>query len=583
MGFFRRKKHPFLYPGQEIPLSTSFKRPLDRPTRQALETARNRLILTGLVFLFAFLTVAGRLISLSSHTSIIQNKNPLMAHRGSLHMKRADIVDRNGVVLATSLPTVSLYADPKFILDPIEATDKLLSVFPSLDRDGLLKNLSSSKRFVYLRRHLTPNEQYEVNRLGLPGIAFEKTERRVYPQAGLASHIVGMVDIDNNGISGLEREMNESLQNRKDPLTLSLDVGVQDAMHAELYKSIKGFDALGGAAILLQADTAEVRAMVSLPDYDPNRPGEADKNALFNRATLGVFEMGSIFKLFNAAMVLDKGLADLDDEFDATDPLKMAGFTISDYRGQKRPLNIEETLVYSSNIASAKMALLAGAEKQRNFLSSLGFLNRLPLELPERGSPLYPSRWRDINTATISYGYGLAATPLHAAAAAAPLVNGGLYYSPTLLKVTHPEDRIGTQVLSADTSATMRDLMRSVVTEGSGKNANVEGYNVGGKTGSAEKLKKNGYKERTLRTTFLSAFPMHKPEYVLLVMLDEPKATEKTYGFSTAGWNAVPTAGNIIATIAPLLGISPQRPLMPTAKPVHMVQAPLKENAHETD
>ena len=405
------------------------------------------------------------------------------------------------------------------------------------------------------KRNLTPSQQYQINYLGDPSLEFEEGEKRVYPHKNLLAHVIGTTDVDNVGISGIEKAMDERLTQSDIPLTLSIDIGIQDTIREILKEGMEKFKAVGATAILMDANTAEIIAMVSLPDFDPNINKVKNERALFNMASKGVYEPGSVLKVFNTAMSLESGKVKVADRFDATKPLKLRYNTIKDYRGENRWLSVPEILVYSSNIGSAQMALKVGASEQRNFLEKIGFFENVDIELAEKGRPLLPKRWSESTIATVAYGYGISVSPLHVISAYSAVVNGGIYHSPSLIKDS-PKAKNGHRVLSFNTSKAMRKLMRLVVTDGSGKRANVRGYEVGGKTGTANKLSETGrYVDKKVRTTFVSAFPISNPKYALIVMLDEPQPLKETWGFVTSGWNTVPTASKIITAIAPQLNL----------------------------
>ncbi|MFA5119600.1 peptidoglycan D,D-transpeptidase FtsI family protein [Zavarzinia sp.] len=530
---------------------------LDGQTKQAIETGRSRLTMLGIFFAGCFTLLAGRLVDISV---LRQPDDARGTGTTEAVAERAAITDRNGVVLATNLTTASLYADTTKLIDIDEAVSKLIRVLPDLSRVELDAKLRSGKSFVWLKRNLTPRQEYEVNSLGLPGLAFQREERRVYPFGRLAAHVLGFVDIDSKGISGVEARFDEELRDparAAQPLKLTLDIRVQHAVTDELSRAIETFHAIGGAAIVQDVRTGEVIAMVSMPDFDPNNPREATPENRFNRATLGTYEMGSTFKTFNTAMALDSGVAKLGSSYDATHPIKIARFTIKDDHPQARWLSVPEILIYSSNIGSAKMALDCGVDRQREFMTRMGMTRRVSIELPEAGTPQVPNPWREINTMTIAFGHGMAVTPLHLATGVAALVNGGIYFQPTLLLPDPAHPPAGERVVSSQTSASMRKLMRLVVTIGTGKKADVPGYWIGGKTGTAEKAEGGGYARKALLSSFVSAFPMTEPRYAVLVMIDEPKGTKETYGFATGGWTAAPTVGRIVERIAPLLGVMP--------------------------
>jgi cell division protein FtsI (penicillin-binding protein 3) len=561
------RKIDFVYPGEDIQAVPKARVTLVGETQRFVEVGRARLMVTAGLLTFAFLSISVRLVDLMVLNGAIDT-GPVygVTTEQPSPSFRSDIVDREGRTLATTLPTVNLYAEATEIIDAQQAADALMSVLPDLDRDDMIQRLTSGQRFVYLRRHLAPNEQVAVNTLGIPGLYFEDSERRIYPYGALFSHVIGETDPDNRGKSGLELAFETSLSARPAPIELSLDSGVQNAVHEALVVAMKRFHAVGAAGVVMDAHTGEIISLVSLPDFDPKNNGRADADKQFNRATLGLYEMGSTFKLFTMAMALEMGAIGLDSVYDARTPLTVARYTINDYHAEKRWLTVPEILIHSSNIGAAKIALDVGASAQQAYLQKFGLLSQLDLELPEVASPMYPEVWRDINTATISYGHGIAVTPVHVASAVSAIVNGGMLIRPTVLKRDTVFDDDRTRVISEATSKQMRMLMRLVVTEGSGKQAEVAGYVVGGKTGSAEKLTRAGvYSENQVRTSFAAAFPMQAPRYVILVLLDEPQGLKETFNFATAGWNAAPTVGRIIAEIAPMLGVYPttEHPMAP--------------------
>jgi cell division protein FtsI (penicillin-binding protein 3) len=530
--------------------------------KNALEVGRNRLFVTAVVFTFLFLAVAGRVVDLMAFGGATEpslaDSRPVQAPVAD----RANIVDRNGVLLATSLPAASLYANPRHLSrageKPESVAARLVRVLPDLDRADVAAKLGSDRAFVYLQRTLTPEQQYEVNRLGIPGLYFQHEERRVYPQGSLAAHVLGMTDIDGNGIAGAERQFDASLRGDAGPLRLSLDVRLQEVLHEELGAAKSTFDALGAAGVIMDVDTGEVLAMVSLPDFDPNDPATAQGEAAFNRVTAGVYEMGSTFKLINTAIALDSGVADLKSRYDATEPLRVARFTIRDYHATHSWLTVPEILLYSSNIGSARMASQLGTALQREYLDRFGLLDRAEVELPEVGTPLLPSPWRDINTMTIAYGHGIAVSPLQLASAVSALIDGGVRHPATMLRRAPGAPLPGERVVSPDTSRKMRALMRLVVRSGTGRNAEVPGYLVGGKTGSAEKPGKGHYRRKALLSSFIGAFPSDEPRYLVLAILDEPHGTKETHGFATGGWVAAPVVRRVIERIGPMMGIAPR-------------------------
>src|SRR5215469_5982166 len=536
----------------------------DGPARLALEACRTRLLVTGRLFALVFAVVALRVVEI-----VIVGGGTAESQVGRFRIvtasvpSHADIVDRNGNVLAATLDSPSLYANPKQIVDATEAANRLVRVFPTLAAAEVYAKLTSGKSFVWIRRHLTPAEQYDVNQLGIPGLEFEHEERRVYPDGGLTSHVVGYTGIDNAGFAGVERGLDGVLRGRREPLELSLDLRLQYILHEELQRVIDDFTAKGGAGLIMDVNTGEVLAMASLPDFDPNRPTAPDPehsniplaDRMFNRTTLGVYELGSIFKIFTVAMALDAGTSTISSTYDASHPIRIGRFTISDYHGKHRVLSVPEILMYSSNIGAARMALVAGAQRQREFLDRLGLLKKPKIEVFEVATPHYPAKWRDVNVMTIAFGHGISVPPLNFATAAAALVNGGILRQATLVKLPAGQVPQGQQVISTKTSEQMRKLMRLVVEHGTGTMAAAPGYVVGGKTGTAEKVSGRHYAERKLLSSFIGVFPINDPKYLILVMVDEPHPNKQSHGYATGGWTAAPATSRVIQRIAPLLGV----------------------------
>ena len=527
---------------------------LEGTRSRALDVARNRLLMAGAVFGLAFFIVAVRVIDLTAFAQVpragLANDAPRPV------VARGDIRDRNGVLLATSLPTASVFADPREIIDPEGAADKLVAVFPELNRDRLAAKLAEDRRFVWIRRNLVPDEQHAVNLLGIPGVGFVGEERRVYPQGNVAAHVLGLTNVDGQGVAGVEQSFNNRLGDG-DGVRLSIDLRIQNAMREELQAAVREFRAIGAAGLVLDTHTGELLATVSLPDFDPNAPGANEDVRRFNRVTTGVYEMGSTFKLFTIAMGLDTGTTSLRGGYDASKPLKVARHRISDYHAKNRWLSVPEILVYSSNIGAAQMAMQVGGERQRDYLGRLGLLSRASIELPEVGAPLRPSPWRDINTMTVSFGHGIAVSPLQLTQAVAAVVNGGILRPTTILSLDGAPPPAGERVFSASTSRQMRALMRLVVRYGTGRNAEVAGYKVGGKTGTAEKLIAGRYRRDKRISSFVGAFPIDAPRYVVLAVIDEPKGNKRTYNYATGGWVAAPVVGAVVRRMAPMLGIAP--------------------------
>ncbi len=527
---------------------------------RAIDQGRSRLLMIGAFFLFGFSAIGVRLIELAlpsaQRPGIMQ-----LSSRAVDIAERADIVDRNGIVIATNLKTASLEADTTEVTDDKEAVRALSEVLPALDSKRVMKQLASGKRYVVLHNDLSPRQQRAINELGIPGLRFTRDERRLYPQDNLAAHAVGYVDVDNHGLSGIERALDDRLIQGGEPLQLSLDLRVQHALRDEMLRSIAKFNAIGAAGLVMDVNNGEVLGLVSLPDFDPNGKQENKNEAQFNRVTLGTYEMGSTFKVFTAAMTLDAGLAGLDDIYDATNPIRISRFTINDFHAKRRPLSVTEIFLYSSNIGSAKMALHVGANRQQEFLAKLGLMRKPEFELREMGTPSWPRPWQEISAMTVAYGHGMAVSPLQLSVGVASLVNGGRLVRPTLIR--HAPDTLpqppGPAVVSEKTSKQMRYLMRLVVgsPEGTGKQADVPGYEVAGKTGTADKQQSGRYRKDARISSFVGMFPASQPRYLVFVMLDEPKGIKETFNYATAGWTAAPAAGAIIGRIAPMLGVAP--------------------------
>ncbi|MEQ9333702.1 penicillin-binding protein 2 [Thalassobaculum sp.] len=546
---------------------------LEGHAKQAIETGRNRLILAGCLMALAFTAVGVRVVELSALRDHNEPGVATVSPDARLAVGRADIVDRNGLLVATSLRTPSLYADPQEVLDAEDAAFRLSTVLPGINPAETAVKLASDRRFVWLKRNLTPREQQEVNSLGIPGLHFQDEWKRIYPQGSLTAHVVGFTDVDDRGIAGVESSFDDVLRGGREPLRLSIDLRVQHIVREEVARQIATFNAIGGAGVVMDVETGETVALVSLPDFDPNIPGRMDPDALFNRATLGVYEMGSTFKIFNTAMALDSGTATMRSGYDATHPIRISRFTINDDHAKARWLSVPEIFKYSSNIGSVKMALDVGTEGQKAFMAKLGMLREIAIELPERGRPMVPSPWRPINTMTIAFGHGLSVSPMHLVSGVASVINGGIRYPATLLATDIPAR--GERVVSEKTSHSMRQLMRLVVEEGTGRKADTPGYLVGGKTGTAEKAGgRGGYRQKSLISSFVAAFPMQAPRFVVLIMVDEPKGTKETFGYATGGWVAAPAVSRVIARSAPLLGVAPVDPESPEIRRDLMIELP---------
>ena len=532
----------------------------------ALDLARGRIVLIVGLFTLFYIVVAARLVDatliqgyfLKNEETAGIEENQTQALKDDSQHRRADIIDRNGVLLATSLKTASLHADPKLILDPVGTAKALVKIFPELTYGETLRRLQEKKRFVWIRRNLTPDEQKQILNIGDPGLAFAYNYRRFYPQGPLTSHMVGYSDVDGRGLAGVERSFNKIISTDTAPVRLTLDIRLQHILRRELRRTMADFTAKASAGVIMDVHTGEVLAAVSLPDFDPQTPN-ARPNEMFNRVTLGVFEMGSIFKIFTTAALLDKTHATMGTTYNTMAPLQRYGRKISDYHPEKHPLTVPEVFMHSSNIGTALMAETIGTTALRNFYTDIGLTRKEDFEIDEVGSPLLPNPWREISTLTASYGHGIAVTPLQVVAASASIINGGTLVKPTLIKA---EDgavpkQSNIRVVRQETSLKMRQLMRLVVTEGTGGNADVPGYMVGGKTGTADKAVNGRYAADKRMSSFMAVFPINDPKYVVFTMFDEPQPNKKSYGFATAGWVAAPAISRVISSMVPLLNMKP--------------------------
>jgi cell division protein FtsI (penicillin-binding protein 3) len=512
---------------------------------------KNRLFLVLTLFTLAFLIIIIRMVQLSLFTEQLEKHYlvPKVIPRGNIY-------DKQGKMIATNLPTKSLYAIPEQIINPEETADALSDILQqfckncqSFSSNRLLTKLLQGKHFIWLKRHLLPEEFIKIQNLGIPGLYFMEDQKRFYPQENLFSHLIGLVDIDQKGIAGLEKTFDDDLKDGK-PLKLSLDTSLQEIVRFQLQESIKNHEALGGMALIMEAKTGRIMTLVSLPDFNPNSTKKLDPIALFNRSSLGVYEMGSTFKTLTLAMALDLGLVKKSDSFNVTQPLKLGKYKINDYKFHKPNLSLSEVLVFSSNRGIAQIAQKIGKTNQKEYLEKLGLLKPIELEISEVGKPVIPRYWSDTNLVTMSYGYGIAVTALHSLTALAAVVNGGLLFKPTLLE--KPQE--GVRVFKESTSLIMRDILRLVVEEGYASKAEVPGYKVGGKTGTTEKIKSGVYIKKNCNLVFFAgAFPINDPDYVIFVAVDEPKPNKLNLGFTTGGMIAAPLAAKIIQEAGHLL------------------------------
>jgi cell division protein FtsI (penicillin-binding protein 3) len=535
--------------------------------RLRIDKSTGRLVFVGFVFAALFAVIGGRLAMIA----LVRDASFGHAASREIAAARPDILDRNGEVMASDVKVVSVFADPRKVVDKEEAVELITAVLPDLNARELRQKLGQRRGFVWIKREITPKQQAEVHRLGIPGVGFLPENKRVYPNGVAGAHVLGFANIDNAGIAGIEKYIDG--QGLKDlngagfavssedlkPLQLSLDLRVQHALRDELAKAQAKFRAKASAGAIMDVNTGEVIGLVSLPDFDPNNPVDALEKDRINRINVGVFEMGSTFKALTTAMALDSGRFNIHSTLDARGALHYGRFKIGDYHAKNRVMTVPEVFIYSSNIGTAKMALGVGVEAHKAFLRKAGQLDRLVTELPENALPIVPGRWGELNTITIAFGHGIAVAPLQALMAVGALVNGGRMIKPTFLKRSEEEAKAGAvRIIKPETSEAMRYVLRLNATKGSASSAAIAGFFVGGKTGTAEKVVNGRYSKTKNLTTFTAVYPMDKPRYVFLTILDEPAGLPETHGFSTSGWNAAPTTGNIIERVAPLLSVPPR-------------------------
>ena len=540
---------------------------------RARTRAEGRLLVLAAFFVCAYVAIGGRMAVMATS----EPAEPVSVRGSAIANQRADIVDREGRILATNFETFSLYAQPPQMVDPLDAADKLVSIFPDLNRERLVKDFTGSRKFLWIKKKISPEQMQAVHDIGDPGLMFGPREMRLYPNGKLASHVLGGASFGKEGVNaaevigvaGVEKQFDDYLRdpaNGGKPLALSLDLSIQDATEEVLYGGMKLLNAKGATSILMDVYTGEVISVASLPDFDPNerpRPPtsgfDPSESPLFNRAVQGVYELGSTFKIFTAAQAMELGLVNPDTIIDIRGPLRWGKFSIRDFSNYGKELSVTRIIEKSSNIGTARLAQQIGTERQRAFLDRLGMLKATPFEIVEAsgGQPLLPKNWSELSTMTISYGHGISTTPMHLAAGYAALANGGRLVQPTILKQNGPQ--MGERIVSEDVARASLDMLRGVVSSGTASMADVSGYSVGGKTGSADKPKPMGgyYKDKVI-ATFAAVFPTDEPKYVLIVTLDEPEIIALDKDRRTAGWTAAPVAGEMIARLAPLLGLRPQ-------------------------
>jgi cell division protein FtsI (penicillin-binding protein 3) len=511
---------------------------------------KNRLKFLYFCLVACFVLVAVRLVFVVAGGDKVFVSNFYDANKNK---KRANIVDRNGVIVATDLKAKSLYVSSVLVKNPKLIAKELAGIFPELKEREILAKISSKRirNWILIKRGITPKEQEAVQGLKMAGLIFEDDLVRVYPQKSILAHIVGYVDLDRKGLSGVEMQYDKSLREGKE-LQMAMDVRLQDVLSDELARGIEKYKAVAASGIIMDVNTGEVLAVASQPSFDANRQIEATQNERFNRATYGVYELGSIFKIFTNAMAFEDDLVKMTDSFDISNPVKYGRFTIKDDHPIKGYATVAEIFAHSSNIGTIEIAKKIGVTRQKAMLENFGLLSRIESDFPALSKPIYPKTWREINLYTIAYGHGIAITPLHIATTVSGIVNGGIMYRPSFMKIDGVNKLSGTRIVSPKTSKIMREMLRNVVVNGTGKNADIVGYEVGGKTGTAERAEFGRYIEKKNMASFVGVFPMSKPQYLVFVSLDRPD-----YSFNTGGMVAAPVVGNIIKGINPILGIKP--------------------------
>ena len=514
-----------------------------------IEIKKSRLALLYFCIIAAFFTIILRMVFIVAMGDKVKISGIYDLRKAS---KRANILDRNDVLVATDLKTKSLYVSSVLVKNSQTIARGLSDIFPDLSYNEILKKISDgkhSKQWILIRRNLSPSQVDLVQNLQMAGLLFENDRIRVYPQKSITSHYVGYVDLDRKGLSGIEMQYDRDLVGGDD-LRLALDVRVQDILHDELINGIAEFHAQAAAGLVMDVNSGEVLALSSIPEFDPNLQNEAASDQRFNRVTNGVYELGSVMKIFTNTLAFEENLVKMSDVYNVRDPIKYGRFTIKDDHPVKDEMTVAEIFAYSSNIGTVKISSKIGVDKQKDFLEKIGLLKKVDAKFPGLGRPIFPRIWREINLYTISYGHGIAITPLHLASSVAAIVNGGILHNPSFLKLEkQPEGR---RVIKESTSEIMRVMLRKVAVEGTGKNANIEGYEVGGKTGTAERAEYGGYNERQTMASFVAVFPISKPKYLVYVIFDRPNSA-----FNTGGMVAAPVAGKIVRNIAPLLGVRP--------------------------
>ena len=527
-----------------------------------LNNNKKRVLVVFLSIICAFLVITATLVKIA----IVGDKAKINRKYSNPHPeRRGKIFDRNGTLLASDLKINSLYINTILLKNPEEELAKLYNVLPDINTPDLLKKINDTKKaknWILIKRNLTPLQVAKVNNLNIASFVFEDSLTRVYPQREVVSHIIGYVDVDRNGLAGMEMANNDLLSDYDNNLNLSIDIRVQDIVYNELKEALIKYRAKANSAIVMNIHNGEIIAAVSLPSFDANLQKEATADQRFNRVATSAYELGSIFKIFTNAIAFDRNIIKKTDVYNVSQPVKYGRFTINDDHYYQDRMTVEEVFAYSSNIGTMQIAKKIGIETQKEYLKNLNLLDKLEVDFPGLTRPIYSKVWREINMLTISYGHGIAVTPLHMASAFAAVVNGGIYHQPSFLKIDSDnqlnsqqvpnKSRVGHRVFKEKTSKEMLDMLRKVVVYGTGRNANIEGYEVGGKTGTANRAEKGGYNEKSTVASFIATFPVSNPQYLVLAVFDRPN-----YIFNTGGMVAAPVVGNIIKNIAPILGVKP--------------------------
>lgn len=550
---------------------------VDGQKRCAAARAQSRLSIVALCTMLFYGIIMLRVMDLTIVQSIYISSAPegVEAEQekkvSPIAARRGDIYDRNGFLIATTLKTTSLFVDPLLVLDPDNLLSQLYRVMPKINVEKASAAINAENRFGWLSHNLSPAQQKAILEIGDPGLGFQPKYTRIYPQGPLFAHMVGYTDTDGLGLAGIERSYDDVLGAGQD-VHLTLDLRLQHLAKRELSKAITDFEAKAGVGLILDAKSGEVLAGISLPDFDLNISATATDNQKFNRLTLGVYELGSVFKIFSTAAVLELESLKMSHIFDAKEPIKVGWHTIRDFHAKKRKMTLPEVFMYSSNIGSARMGEMVGKEGLQNFYSDLGLMKKTPFCIKEVGAPIIPKKWRKSTVMTVSYGHGIATSPLQMSSAVATILNGGYALTPHMVKSYGEKEQDKTQVkkdkakseiekhekiqiISKDTSEKMRQLLRLVVTKGTAKKADVSGLMIGGKTGTAEKNVNGRYDRKKLISSFVGAFPMNDPRYIIMVMVDEPKGQKESFGYATAGWVAAPAAKRIATSMASVLGL----------------------------